>query len=215
MTEIFDRVLPPKSKNVLQYLRKLPLSSFYLAGGTGLALQIGHRISIDFDFFSDSDPLDAANRLEILSALTKAGAKFNIETDKDRTLQLAIEGVRVSFFNYPYPMLDGLVQLECFKTASLKDIGAMKLSALINRGARRDFVDLFEIVNRISLSELLECAGKKYSQTTDFPLQALKSLLYFDDAEPEPMPELLVPISWSEIRSFFEREVPLLTHRLL
>lgn len=186
------------------------MDRFYLAGGTGLALQIGHRISEDLDLFSGEDPLDAASRGVILRSLTREfGAEnISVQMEKEGTLDVVLESSSVSLFHYPYRLVSPLLSLEIgVKVAALEDIGLMKLAAIIGRGTKRDFVDLYFLTQEVSLDRMLGLAATKYPQVHDFPLQAMKALVYFEDADPDPPLELIRPVRWAEVKTHFEKEV--------
>ncbi len=202
----FSEVLLPEAQKIFPFLEDLPLQTFYLAGGTGLALQFGHRISLDYDLFSSNLELDYADRETLKDYFKCKNVEFAIQKDKDKTLILLLEGVQVSFFSYPYPLLKTLISYKKILLASPLDIGTMKLSAVVSRGSKKDFIDLYEIAQQIPLRHLLEAASQRYSKISDFPFQVLKALSYFEEAELEPTPRLLKPLHWEKIRSFFEKE---------
>jgi predicted nucleotidyltransferase component of viral defense system len=174
---------------------------FYLAGGTGLALQLGHRHSVDLDFFSETDELDQASRNQIIGELASLSPKIAETTEGN--LYLIIEGVRVSFHSYHNPLLEPLRQLDQVPIASVMDIGLMKLDALITRGSRKDFYDLFAITWQIQLDQLLDRSAEKYPQFRDFALQAVESMILFDNADRDRQPALLIDTSWEDVRRFF------------
>jgi len=180
---------------------------FYLAGGTGLALRWGHRLSLDLDLFSPEDSLGAPERSQLLGAL-RASGPVEVEEERDGTCHLRLEGTRVSFLRYPYPLLKPPDLWKGIAVASPEDIAAMKVSAVIGRGTKKDFIDLHEIAIRIGLETALRCAAARYPSHPDLLMQAARALVYFDDAEKEPMPRLLKRVSWEKTRSFFEKETP-------
>src|SRR3989338_8001543 len=156
---------------------------FYLAGGTGLALQIGHRDSIDFDFFSEN----IFNEDKLLVELLKKLPQHKIvSTQKDRgTLSVIVDGkIRASFFHYQYPIVASLVK-ECSfaDIASVEDIGAMKCSAIISRATAKDYVDLYFILQKISLKKLLGFTKVKFASLDENLI--LKSMIYFEDVNNE------------------------------
>ncbi|MBI2843168.1 MAG: nucleotidyl transferase AbiEii/AbiGii toxin family protein [Armatimonadetes bacterium] len=171
---------------------------FYLGGGTAIALQLGHRKSADFDFFSEEsiqDPLSLARQ-----AVT-SGINFT-QTEVSRgTLHTFADGVRVSFFEYRYPLLSNFVQWPEYglRIASLDDLACMKLAAIAQRGARKDFVDVYALGSQYtSLSKMLDLYQYKYA--TDEIAHVLVGLTYFDDADEEPMPIMLWDVSWEEMK---------------
>ncbi len=174
-----------------------------MAGGTGLALQLKHRLSLDLDFFSSKDV-----NVQVLIQKIKDLGKFSLEREAENTLTGNFNGTRVSFLKYDYPLLFSLKEIEDIKVADVRDIGPMKIAAISSRGTRRDFVDLFFICKKtITLKELLELFGKKYKSVDYNQIHLLKSLIYFEDAKKEPMPKMTETVSWKEVENFFKKEV--------
>lgn len=178
-------------------------AGFYLAGGTAVALRFGHRRSIDFDWFAP-----ALQRPDVLlSDLQAQGLSIQETQIEAGTIIGRIEGVKVSFFEYPYPMVDTLDSWPKYDTeiASVRDLGAMKLLAIAQRGSRKDFVDVYELLqNGASLRRMLEDFRDKFK--TD-PVSALRGLTYFDDAETEPMPEMLNTAEWPAMKRAVQSSV--------
>jgi hypothetical protein len=182
------------------------LEEFYLAGGTALALIYGHRVSVDLDFFSSTNVLGFTERQPLLETLREAGGR--IEEEKDGTVHARLEGAHISFFRYRYPLLAPLSPWERIRLAHPRDIGLMKLGAIIGRGSRKDFVDLHTILQEeISLRSLLRLADKKFPGSHDFKVHALRALVYFDDADTEPELRMRQDMRWPAIKRFFETEV--------
>jgi len=179
------------------------LKNFYLAGGTGVALQLKHRVSLDLDFFTKND-IDTKTLIQKI----KIRGKFSIERETENTLIGIFNGTRVSFLKYDYPLLFDLKQITGVNVADLRDIGCMKIDAISSRGTKRDFIDLFFICREaISLKNLLSLFKKKYKSVNYNMIHILKSLTYFEDAENNPMPKMTVPVSWQEVKSFFKEEI--------
>jgi len=157
---------------------------FYLAGGTALALQIGHRESVDFDFFSPHQ-FDTEVMMKRLSALF--GEKlFTVTQVEKNTLSIILKAeIKISFMAYEYELINSLIITEYINIASVPDIACMKLSAIMQRSALKDYVDLYEIMRVYSLEQLLSYAKKKYP-TIDSTV-ILKSLSYLDDIVDEPL----------------------------
>lgn len=178
-------------------------AGFYLAGGTAVALRFGHRRSIDFDWFAP-----ALERPDVLlSDLQARGLPIQETQIEPGTIIGRIEGVKVSFFAYPYPMLETPDSWPKYDTqiASARDLGAMKLLAIAQRGSRKDFVDMYELLqNGVPLRRMLEDFRDKFK--TD-PVSALRGLTYFDDAEKEPMPEMLNTTEWPAMKRAVESAV--------
>lgn len=183
--------------------RNLP-SSFYLAGGSAAALHLGHRISVDLDFFTQDEiyDMDALRR-----ALGSAG-RLDVRQQAAGTLIGMLNGVQVSFFAYPYPLLRPGKELEGARIADLYDIALMKVIAISQRGTRRDFVDLYFMCRSgMELTGMLEDIPRKYPSVGYPSYHILRSLAYFADAEKEAPLRSLAAWDWGEIKRFFEGEV--------
>lgn len=199
--------VPPKLRILLERLSEAGIfREFYLAGGTGLALLLSHRRSVDLDLFSRTNRLDFEGRGSLLRLLTTLPG-WSASEAKDGTLHGKVGAVRLSFFWFPSPLLKPLIHRGSVRIASLEDIGLMKIGAVIGRGSRKDFVDLYEICQHIPLARLLALAARKYKDSRDFALQALKALSFFEDADREPPLQTVKPLAWKQVRTFFAREV--------
>ncbi len=195
-------ILPEKQVELYELLKSVNwLKDFYLAGGTGLALHIGHRQSIDFDFFTSSD-IDN-NILD--SKLSKIGVFIRTYEDRN-TLYGELNDVKVSFIKYDYPLLEELASDAYFHIAGLKDIASMKLSAILSRGSKKDFIDLFFLLKSYSLKEILGFYGEKFKQS-DYEYSLLRSLLYFKDAEKDPMPRMIQSVKWDQVKNTISTRV--------
>lgn len=186
---------------------------FYLAGGTGLALWLGHRISNDLYFFSQKNTLQATEREQLLSKLR--GVSKTIEQHKDGCLQLMLQGVSTVFLHYPYPLIGKKALWEGIPVTAVEDIALMKISAIIGRGTKRDFVDLYAIAQKWDLRSLLLKSPRKYKEFNNFLTQASYALVYFKDADKDKMPRLIQPYDWSKVKNFFSREIPKLFQSFL
>ena len=199
---MFEKAIDSKTRQVLRKIRETQvLENFYLAGGTALSLILGHRKSIDLDFFSSSFP-----KFEILVAKLKTLNPKVINQDKG-TLDLYIDDVKVSFLEYKYPLVGDFLEFDQVKVASLEDVACMKLSAISSRGSKKDFIDLYFILQKFSLGELLALFEKKFKGVNYQMSHILKSLVYFEEAEKQPDPEFLVDVDWNEVKSFLEGKV--------
>lgn len=207
-------VLPPATKRALNILAKaawLKRNNWYLAGGTALALQVGHRSSVDLDFFLPKSDFSTAK-------LLKHFEKDKWETDvlREGTIYGKLAGAKTSFIAYPFfiparpfhpygavPILD------------VDDIAVMKIVAISQRGRKRDFVDLFwYCTNRDSLMEAFLKLDDQYPTVSHNFQHILKSLTYFIDAEEDPMPKIFFKATWKEIKKFFEAEVMRIARKL-
>lgn len=194
--------IPASTAETLRVLRLSQLAErFYLAGGTGLALQFGHRLSLDLDFFAE-EHFDEERLLERMQVL----GGFALAAIAPYTLHATIAETKVSFLGYAYPILFPPGNFDGVAVADLRDIACMKLSAIASRGTRRDFIDLYFCARKFGLSELIQLFAKKYAKIQTSRTHLLKSLVYFADAEKEPMPRMLVPLDWQEVTQFFNRE---------
>ena len=206
---MFAGVLPEKTHALLKKI--LPLigdSGFYLAGGSGLALQVGHRISEDLDFFT-SQPFASSSLASSLAA--KVGRLEEILTEV-QTLIADLEGVKCSFFYYEIPLIFEAVSSQGLKIADWRDIFAEKFKTLAQRGSKKDFYDIFWVlrVKKISLEEAVSIFRKRFQSSGVNLYHVLRSLAYFEDADAEPDPKTLkgFEVSWQEVKSFFLNRQP-------
>ncbi len=207
--------VPATLRSLLQQLGASGVSrDFYLAGGTGLALLLHHRRSVDLDFFSRTNRLDGEGRRELLSRL-RALPRWALLEAREGTLHGQVSRVRVSFFWYPEPLVKPVIRQGPLRIASLEDIGLMKLGAIIGRGSQKDFIDLYAICQHVPLSRLLALGPRKFTDARAFSLQALKALSFFEDADREPPVVSIAPVAWERIKAFFVREVGILAQRHL
>jgi len=179
------------------------LDGFYLAGGTGLALHFGHRISRDLDFFAP-DHFNEDSLLQRVQVLPG----FALVAKAPFTLQATIQSTKVSFLGYAYPQLYSPDSFEGVSIADPRDIACMKVSAIASRGTKRDFLDLYCCAEQYGLKEILRMFTLKYEQSRFSRIHVLKSLTYFADAEKDPMPHMLKPIDWNKVKQYFSVEAP-------
>ena len=201
---MFRQVLTGAQQTVLELLSRIPeIRTFYLARGTGLALHLGHRRSEDFDFFRAR----ALVPQDLLTVLRGIGELVVLQ-EATGTLTVRLQGVATSFFQYDYPLLRPLRESPWnVPLADPDDIAAMKLAAVAGRGSRKDFVDLYVYARNVApLRQALAWFRDKYRGVTVDPYHVLRSLTFFDDAEAEAMPELLIALTWDEIKAFFRAE---------
>jgi len=200
-----EKVLPQHSLELLKLLeldKRPQLSGWTLAGGTGLAFHLGHRVSEDLDFFR-TDDLDVRTLHDVL------GRHGSYETlqEADHTLTVLLHETKLSFFRVYDPFLFESTPYRFFAIADSRDIALMKLAAISGRGSRRDFSDLYVILqHEPSLETYFDLLPRKYDPRRLNTYHILKSLTYFDDAETEPMPRMLLPFDWAECKAFFVRE---------
>ncbi len=157
---------------------------FYLAGGTALALQIGHRDSIDFDFFCEKD-FDPQVLLKKIKDIFSAHKVTRIQEERN-TLTILVNGkVKISFFTYNYPLLQNKVEEKYIDLASIRDIALMKMSAVLSRASYKDYIDLYFILQDYDLAGLINDIPDKFNDLD--ANMVLKSLVYFNDVETEPI----------------------------
>lgn len=214
---MLHKAIPDPLASFLGELKNLLLpEETYLAGGTAVALYLGHRVSVDIDLFTEKEfycgPL-----------ISEIGQKYTIEVTnpaEKNNLAANVDGIKFSLFSYPYPLLEPFNLNPDFKInmASLMDIAAMKVIAIAQRGAAKDFVDLKAIItnNHISLDYLVSLVHRKYKVSEDYGYQLKKSLVYFEDAQ-KSLGDVMVikagkPIrmsqfEWGKVEEFFKRFV--------
>ena len=200
MNGLHAEVLDKSTADLLAEIGATPaFRDFYLAGGTGLALQLGHRMSLDLDLFSER-PWSSASLLAALRAL----GPTVIDLETEGAVVGSVGGVRVSFFYYPYPVLEPLLQTPGgVPLAGLLDIACMKLIAVSQRGSRKDFVDLYFLsVAGVDLRHAQDALPRKMPGVQHNLVHLARSLAYFADAEGEPELRMLVPFRWSSARDY-------------
>lgn len=201
-TAFHREVITSEVEQVMASLRDLmPSSEFYLAGGTGLALHLGHRRSHDLDFFFPQ-PFDEEQVFRRLQDLPE----FVLHSRSAQTIHAESQSVHFSFLGFSYPLLFPTVKLQGVPIADPRDIACMKLNALAGRGSRRDFVDLLLVAREHGLRQVWLWFESKFSRAGYSKTHILKSLTYFEDAEKEPMPDMIVNLPWDEVKAFFLRE---------
>ena len=189
------KTIEPGTLQLLKSLQSLPLlQGLRLVGGTALALQLGHRKSVDLDLFGEIsvDPLEFRGVLEEEHTITILKESRNINI-------YMVDGIKVDFVNYAYSWIDDPVAEEGITLAGIKDIAAMKVAAVIGRGTKKDFVDINRLLQVLPLQELLNLYLQKYPDGSLFI--AMKSLSYFADAENDPMPFMFEQTDWDAVKS--------------
>lgn len=192
---LFYQTIDTKTLELLKEIQKVDIfKKLRLVGGTALALQIGHRISVDLDFFGILE----ADKISIINALNKMGEVKTISSTENINIY-TINDIKVDIVNYPYPWLSDSVIKDDLYLADVRDIAAMKLAAITGRGSKKDFVDIYFLLKRYSLDQLLAFYTKKYKDGSVFLV--LRSLAYFDDADLELMPRLFKTLSWDTVKT--------------
>lgn len=198
-------ILNRRQLTIFPRLKFLGKEKFYLAGGTGLSLQLGHRSSIDFDFYSQKhfDPPRFYQKIE---------AVFPKETEKisqaEDTLFCSVNQVSLSLFQYEYPLVKPLVNIGGVPVASLVDIAAMKMIAVAHRPVKRDYIDVFYLLRAFSLDQMFRFVQKKYSNFNLY--YCLRALTYFEDIKEEGKRKIKVfdkSFSWEKAKKKIFEEV--------
>jgi len=196
-------IIHPETFQLIQQIQALPeLSKFYLVGGTSLALQIGHRNSIDIDLFTN-EPFEADEVIDLLQN------KFTVEVSskKVNSLFTFVNDVKTDFIRHNYALINAPIKEEGISFLSAADISALKLNAIINSGKRlKDFVDLYFLLEHFTLNEMIGFFEIKYPHMN--AVIALKSLSYFEDIDPEmDPPKLRIKLPLSQIKQRIERAI--------
>ncbi len=190
--------------HTLELLRGLMREDLFLplrlVGGTSLALQYGHRQSVDLDFFGSCE----LENEDVKEILRKYGTlKVIKETPKIKIY--VVDDIKVDFVTYAYPWIDESVTDDGLRLASDRDIAAMKINAIEGRGTKKDFIDIYFLLQRYSLDEILRFYSDKYPENSVF--RALMSLCYFEDADAQISPKMFVDVSWEDIKSSISKQV--------
>ena len=195
------KTIDNKTLDLLRQLLSVPeFSKLRLVGGTSLALQIGHRKSVDIDLFGNID----ADEFTIAEQLMKIGQTTRLQKSENINIYL-INKIKVDIVNYPYKWLEEAVIEDGLVLADKQDIAAMKLSAITGRGSKKDFIDLFFLLKEFPLEKLLSLYTGKYPDGSKFLV--LKSLSYFIDADENEMPIMINPIHWDHIKKLITSSV--------
>jgi len=208
-------ILPLKTRRALEFLSTqdwIKQDDWYLAGGTAFALHEGYRVSLDLDFFY---PRKNFNLTSLLSSLS--GDEWEVNIAEEGTVYASLLGAKVSFIAYPFFVYKQKPQwFGTIRVLQPRDIAVMKIIAVSQRGRKRDFVDLYWYAkNRGSLVDILSRLPEQYPTVAHDYHQILKSFMYFEDAEQDPMPKLFFNTTWREIKTYFRREVPRIAKELL
>lgn len=190
------QTVQPDTLELLKAISSQPeVKELRLVGGTALALQYGHRQSVDVDFFGklpeDKDELiDVVRRVGDVTVLNRSKI----------ILQMVVNQVKVDFVDYSrYPWIDEPILGDGFVLASDKDIAAMKINAIMGRGTRKDFIDLYVLLQHYSLTQIMDFYRQKYPEFSEY--RALLSMTYFDDAEMQDMPLMFIKTPWESMKT--------------
>ena len=197
--QVRSEVLPEPTKTLLDKFGKdnLPQKT-YLGGGTAIALHIGHRKSVDLDWFTAQEFDEKMWQMK-----WEADFGFTLRGRDWQTLTGEIESVKTALYFYKYPLIDETATHNNLEIAGLKDLAVMKLDAVISRGTKRDFVDLYFLTKEFGVNLMLDFYDQKYGKLEERELLLRKALVYFKEADEDEMPNMLIPIDWKKIKDFF------------
>lgn len=172
-----------------------------LAGGTALALHIGHRISFDLDLFTREE----FRTESIISAIKKIGLPFRVISEGEGYLVLEVGGIKCSLFKYDYPFLEKPILYQGLRIAGILDIASMKVIAISQRGTKRDFVDLYVVLQEVPFHKVAAHAVRRFGRERINPIHIGKSFVYFTDADSEPEPAYSrgKSVDWEGVKKFF------------
>lgn len=204
--------LSDNAQNALAILGKSGfLKECHLAGGSALALHLGHRKSYDFDFYTRKKLLVE----DIAFQLKKLGDFHTTLLEPPHTLLGEFQKVKFSLFRYDYPLIGPVSILKDISIASIQDIAAMKLSAITGRATKRDYIDLYFISKTYTIDQILDFYDKKFGNLGNNIYPIIKALGFFEDAEADQMPQMIKEVSWEKVKGFFLAETLHLTKKYL
>ncbi len=176
------------------------LHQFNLVGGTALALQIGHRLSIDLDLFT-SEEFDSS---QVIQALQPLG-NLDILVDKPPFLQVRLDDLKIDFLKFPYPLVQEFIKVEGVRLVSIENIAVMKLLAIARRGVKKDFFDLYFLLEKYSMAEIVQLFESKMPNMDMFHI--FKSMTYFEDADLDADPKMLLKVTWATVKKVITQKV--------
>jgi len=200
---MFLKALKSEQQKIFERLKHFP--EFYLAGGTALALQIGHRISVDFDFFSEKEISPG-----LLDKLIKIFKDFKVEAVINHSEQLSVNvnKIKIDFVKYNFPPLMDLPEFWGIKFLSIPEIAAAKAYTIGRRITFKDYIDLYFILRGkfVFLRNLIAICKKKYKGEFNERL-FLEQLISLEEAEETPIEFLRKPITKRTMAEFFKKEI--------
>lgn len=209
-------ILPRKTKKALDFLSSekwLGKSKWYLAGGTALALQAGNRKSLDLDFFTEK--ADFGNK-DLLKHF-RDNNDWQVQINRKNTIYGELFGAKVSFISYPFfiPKQE-FIRHGTIRALQPLDIAVMKIIAISQRGRKRDFFDLYWCAKNIEpLENIIRKLPAQYPSVAHNYHHILKALVYFEDAESDPEPEIYFDANWKKVKSFFRKEIPIIANKVI
>ncbi len=206
--QLHREILNPEQERILGQLEFVSQTSLYLGGGTALALQLGHRTSVDFDFYI-SQKFDVVKMKRMF--MNRLSGSRLLGESSDGTLRVAVENTEVSVFYYPYALIDRLVDFPPLKLASLRDIAAAKVAAVVQRARQRDFVDIYYLAKELGFIEVVKSAYKKFPWYEENSGIVIKSLGYFEEANRDTEANRVKlfdeKVTWEKVKREIEKMV--------
>lgn len=202
---MFTNKIPTHAQELMGILTPILPPKTYLAGGTALALHLDHRRSFDLDLCSPQE----FEKDVFLQRLKKLVPDFKLTSTSWQTIHGISQDTELSLFYYQYPLLEEPAEFRGLLVSSVVDIGAMKLEAILSRGLKRDFFDLYTIcqLEDYDLEKLIGLNQKKYSRDESYLPHLLKSLVYFTDAEELPERAKIIDSEWEKVKGYFDDQV--------
>jgi predicted nucleotidyltransferase component of viral defense system len=194
-------VLPDTLELLKRLMHQPLLGEMRLVGGTSLALQYGHRRSVDLDFFGTTTE-DVEELTDIIHQCSNEVVRGHCTK---RIKVYFLDGVKVDVVNYDYKWIDEPVIEDGLRLASPKDIAAMKVNAVMGRGTKKDFIDMYFLLQHYTFEDIIQFYLQKYPDGSEY--RALLSMTYFADADPQPMPFMFVPVDWNVIKNEIRYQV--------
>ena len=203
-----DFILNHNQKKILKNISFLKKYGIYLAGGTALALHFGHRTSYDLDFYTKKS-FNPAIIYKKFKEIFKKEKTSEAEIAED-TLKFKLNITDISFFKYPYPLIKNFIAYQTVDLASPEDIISMKIEAIIGRGLKRDFVDMYFAIKKYGAKKVFSFFKEKYPEVFN-EYNCITALTYFDDAEKKEQGRkriyLYDNVEWKDIKKYIEKEI--------
>lgn len=194
--KIYTETLPKDTAKVLGVIKTITeIRNYYLSGGTALALQLGHRESEDLDFFNQNQ----FNSQILQQRLSTYGVLESVEIARG-TLNVFLQGVKLQFLHYPYILLEKPTEWNGILVSSWIDIACTKLITISARGNKKDFIDLYMILKQTTLEKLFKKLDEKYQNINYNHAHILKSLIYFEDVDSQPIPRMHLDLDWQTVK---------------
>lgn len=206
MKKLYKECLPQKGWKIVYSLKEvLKKYRMTLAGGTALALHLGHRISIDLDFFTDV----TFNVESVITEIRETGYPFQIISEGEEYLIANVDGIKVSFFKYDYLFMEEPFIYKGVRIAEILDIASMKVIAISRRGTKRDFIDLFFVLQDLPFYKVAVHMVRRFGKERINPIHSGKSLVYFSDADSNPDPDYIKgkELRWDTVKKFFRNHI--------